>query len=76
DMNQQPDNALEARKEARRRRRRRRQIMQIFIILAVVLLLALVGTLVVLHIVGNQAAKNRPKLEGKRFKSGGYGKRP
>ncbi|MBQ8684319.1 MAG: FtsQ-type POTRA domain-containing protein [Clostridia bacterium] len=56
-MNQQPDNALEARKEARRRRRRRRQIMQIFIILAVVLLLALVGTLVVLHIVGNQAAK-------------------
>ena len=56
-MNQQPENSLEARKEARRRLRRRRKIIRFFIVLGVVLLLALVGTLVVLHIIGNQAAK-------------------
>ncbi len=56
-MNQQPENPLEARKEARRRLRRRRKIIRFFIVLGVVLLLVLVGTLVVLHIIGNQAAK-------------------
>lgn len=56
---QQPDNSkeLDARKEARRRRRRRRQIVRILVVLAVVLLLVLAGTLLVLHIIGKQAAK-------------------
>ena len=56
-MKQEPKKVLDARQEARRRRRRRRRIVQACIILTVVLLLLLVGALVVLHIIGVQAAK-------------------
>lgn len=56
-MKQEPKKVLDARQEARRRRRRRRRIVQTCIILTVVLLLVLVGALVVLHIIGVQAAK-------------------
>ena len=56
-MSQQTENTLEARKEARRRRRRRRQVVRVLIVLAVVLLLLVVGFVVVLHIMGTQAAK-------------------
>ncbi len=56
-MKQQSEKAIEARQAARRRRRRRRKIMRFFIVLAVLLLLVLVGTLVVLHIIGAQQSK-------------------
>lgn len=54
---QRPENLNQARQLARRRRRRRLMLIRTAIVLSIVLLLALVGTLVVMKIVGTQQSK-------------------